>query len=202
MLFEDESGRGPVWAFVLAQPKGPGQLSEPVKKWRRRFYGSTQKVPRRRGLAVPQEYHDSKAPASQRRYLLALLSESDFELHAVVKLGYDPSWEYPYVVADLLKLARATGAQVIGLDRKDCQKRRARDREAIRGLTGNPRLDIQWLDSAHWREIQACDAMAGSILREFLGLPDSNFDLIGGKLGAPVLVIPTRGYLGGFTRHR
>ena len=109
---------------------------------------------------------------------------------AALKRGYD-SREYPYVIADLIRLAGVTDEDTVVLDEVDNGRHRADYREMIRMITGIPALRIQWAKSVDRKEIQVCDALAGAISRGYTGLPESCMDRVVGLLTvAPVIIEP------------
>lgn len=162
--YQDESGHGSVWAFILAIPGDAAQLVEPIKAWRKEFYTNRDQKGKSRN-SVPEEYKDANSSADQRLTVLTKLAQMDVRVFAIIKEDYDPSWEYPYVIADLLGLAGVSETDSVYLDQKDTQKRRAQDHKQIREALKMPNLSISSLDSRVFKEIQACDALAGGVLR-------------------------------------
>jgi hypothetical protein len=192
VFFQDESGRNDTWAFVIAMPTDPQDLVSAVRAWRKEFHSKDRKGKAKKNTS-PQEYHDSHASAQERRFLLTQLGHRPLSLYAAVKLGYKPSWEYPYVIASLLQLAGVSDGDRVFLDEKDNHKRRKQATELITGLLGMS-LEISWWSSTQYKEIQACDALAGCIIRSYLNESDSGWDVVEPLLAKPVLVLPEDQY--------
>lgn len=182
-FYQDESGRDSDWCFVMAEVTDPRSLVEPIRSWRKRFYGSGSKRCKR----APQEYRDADASPKQRAFMAGELASKQIKIWAIVKKGYRPE-EYPLVISELIRMAGADCHSKIFLDLRDNRKRRLRDKEHILSASGQPELAIDWLDSVQSKEIQACDALAGIVLRHHLDLR-GEFGVIEACLAAEVVVL-------------